>query len=73
MTNEIIFLVEESEVGGYIARSLGHSIYTEADTFEELKHVVADAIRCHFEESDTPRIVRFHIVKNELISRLGLK
>lgn len=68
MTNEIIFLVEESEEGGYIARALGHSIYTEADTFEELKQEVADAVRCHFEEPNMPRIVRFHMVKEEVIT-----
>ena len=43
--NEIIFLVEESPEGGYTARGLGHSIFTEADTWEELK----EAVRCHFE------------------------
>ncbi len=60
MTTEIIFLVEESEEGGYIARALGYSIYTEADTFEEIKRAVPDAVHCHFEESNMPRIIRFH-------------
>ena len=46
---ELIFLVEESPEGGYEARALGESIYTEADTLEELREVVTDAVRCHFE------------------------
>ncbi len=46
---EIVFLVEEAPEGGYIARALGHSIYTEADTWEELRLAVQDALACHFE------------------------
>lgn len=68
MTSEIIFLVEESEEGGYIARALGYSIYTEAETFEELKQMITDAVRCHFDESNMPRIIRLHMVKEEVIS-----
>jgi len=48
--NEIIFLVEEDPEGGYTAQALGHSIYTEADTWEELKIAAHDAVLCHFEE-----------------------
>ncbi len=67
MASEIIFLVEESPEGGYEARALGHSIYTEADTFEGLKGVVQDAVRCHFEEIERPRIIRLHLVKEEIL------
>lgn len=49
MEQEIIFLVEESEEGGYEARSLGYSIYTQAENLEELKNVIKDAVECHFE------------------------
>ena len=47
---EIIFTVEESSEGGYVARALGHSIHTQAETLEELKAMVLDAVRCHFDE-----------------------
>jgi hypothetical protein len=30
--NEIIFLVEESDDGGYIAKALGESIITQSET-----------------------------------------
>ncbi len=59
MGNEIIFLVEEAPEGGYTARALGHSIFTEADSWEELKEAVLDAVRAHFEESERPSVVRF--------------
>ncbi len=54
MTGKILFFVEESLEGGYEARADGHSIYTEGETLEELRQSVADAVRCHFEETDTP-------------------
>jgi len=68
MEKEIIFLVEESPEGGYEARALGHSIFTEADTFEELKRMAQDAVRCHFEETERPSVIRLHLVKEEIIA-----
>ena len=65
---EIIFLVEESAEGGYEARALGYSIYTEAEDLEELREAVRDAVRCHFEEEQMPRIIRLHMVKDEVIT-----
>lgn len=67
-TSEIIFIVEESPEGGYEARSLNHSIFTEADTFEELKEMVHDAVACHFTDEDRPSVIRLHMVKEELIA-----
>ena len=49
--SEIIFSVQESPEGGYQARALGHSIFTEADSLEELKAMIRDAVSCHFEGS----------------------
>lgn len=64
---EIIFIVDESPEGGYEARSLQYSIFTEADTFEELKEMVHDAVSCHFKIEDRPRLIRLHQVKEELM------
>ena len=65
--SEIIFAVEESPEGGFEAKALGYSIYTQADTIEELKGMVQDAVRCHFEEEARPRVIRLHLVKDEVI------
>ncbi len=65
---EIIFIVEESAEGGYEAQALGHAIFTEANTLEELKAQVRDAVLCHFEEPQRPRLIRLHLVKDELIA-----
>ena len=66
--NEIIFLVEEAPEGGYTARALGESIFTEADDPEGLHEMVRDAVRCHFEESKRPKVIRLHFVKEEVIA-----
>jgi hypothetical protein len=55
--SEIIFAVQESPEGGYEARALGHSIFTEADTLDELKSMLQDAVRAHFDETDRPRLI----------------
>nr|WP_233488523.1 2-oxoisovalerate dehydrogenase [Petrotoga sp. 9PW.55.5.1] len=65
---EIIFLVEEDPEGGYNAKALGESIFTEADSLEELKENIKNAIKCYFDrEEDIPNIIRLHIVKEETI------
>jgi hypothetical protein len=64
---EIIFLVEPDPEGGYTARALGHSIYTEADTWDELREAILDAVRCHFDESERPAMVRLHAVQEEVV------
>jgi predicted RNase H-like HicB family nuclease len=66
--NEIIFIVEDSDEGGYTAKALGFSIYTEGETLDELKENIKDAIKCHFDEKEIPHIVRLHIVKDEVIA-----
>ena len=65
--NEIIFTVEETPEGGYLAHALGHAIHTQGDTIEELRTMVLDAVRCHFDEGSTPKVVRLHIVRDELL------
>jgi hypothetical protein len=67
MLKEIIFLVEEAPEGGYIAQALGHSIFTEADTWDELKVAVQDAVRCHFEEGERPNLVHLRVVREEVV------
>lgn len=66
--NEVIFIVEEAPEGGYTARALGEAIFTEADTLDELHEMVRDAVRCHFEEGQAPRIIRLHFVREEVIA-----
>lgn len=60
--HEIIFQVEEAAEGGYMARALGHAIFTEAESLAELRDNVRDAVRCHFDEGSSPQAIKFHLL-----------
>ena len=64
---EIIFRVEELVGGGYQARAVGFSIFTEADSLVDLKTKIRDAVSCHFELDEKPRIIRLLTIKDEVI------
>ena len=67
--SEIIFQITEDDTdGGFIARALGHSIVTEADTWDELRANVREAVLCHFDEGKAPAVIRLHRVLDELVS-----
>jgi predicted RNase H-like HicB family nuclease len=68
--SEIIFEVREDEAdGGYVASALGYGIHTQADTLEDLRSNVKDAVRCYFEDvTQAPRIIRLHFVREEVLA-----
>lgn len=66
--SEIVFLVEDDPEGGYTARALGYSIFTEAETPEELEANARDAVRCHFEAESLPAVIRLHYVRDDVIA-----
>jgi hypothetical protein len=63
---ELIFIVEEAPEGGYVARALGESIFTEADTIAQLKEFIKDAVICHFDSDEVPEMLRLHYIKEEI-------
>lgn len=65
---EIIFLVEDSPEGGYIARAVGESIFTEAEDMPALHVQVREAVRCHFDEGNVPQLIRLHFTRDEIIA-----
>ena len=60
-------VVERAPEGGYTARALGESIFTEADTEPELRLAVQDAVHCDFDEGESPKVIRLHFVRDELL------
>lgn len=66
--NEIIFLVEEDFEGGYNARALGESIFTQGESIEELRTNIRDAVDCHFEPDAKPKMIRLHFVSEEVLA-----
>jgi len=67
MKKELTFIIEESPEGGFSARALGESIHTEADTEEQLKQNIKEAVACHFDE-EIPLIIKLHFVRDEYIN-----
>ena len=68
MPTEIVFVAEEAPEGGYTARALGDSIFTEAESLEGLHAAVRDAVHCHFDEGARPQLIRLHFVQDRLIA-----
>ena len=66
--SEIVFVVEEAPEGGFVARAVGESIFTEADELAQLHERTREAVRCHFEEGKAPKFIRLHYVREEVIA-----
>jgi len=64
---ELFFLVEDEVEGGFTAKALGYSIFTQGDSMEELRANIKDAVECHFGD-DKPKLIRLHIVKDEILT-----
>ncbi len=66
---EIIFLIEDADDGGFVAKGLDYGIYTDADTVEELRENIRDAVNCHFDENEEkPKVIRLHFVHDEVLA-----
>ncbi len=66
---EIVFVVEDDPDGGFNARAVGESIFTQADSAEQLHQAVRDAVHCHFaDEAARPKLIRLHWVRDETIA-----
>ena len=63
--SEIIFEVTEAVEGGYDAKALGHNVFTQGKDWNDLKAIVRDAVRCHFNDENIPRVIRLHPVRSE--------
>jgi len=69
LMSELVFLVEEDPEGGFTARALGESIFTEADDLDALRGNIRDAVKCHYDDpTKAPRIIRMHHVRDEVFA-----
>jgi hypothetical protein len=66
--NEIIFLIDDAPEGGYTARALGESIFTEGSDLDDLRKNIREAVACHFEPEAKPKMIRLHFVTEEVIA-----
>jgi predicted RNase H-like HicB family nuclease len=60
-THIVVFEAERDPDGGFTAQALGEDIFTQADSIEELKAAVEDAVACHFADRELPDMIRLYI------------
>ena len=66
---ELVSVVEEDPDGGYSARSVGESTFTEADSIDELRATIREAVACHCDEpEDRPKLIRLHVTRDEVFA-----
>ena len=68
LMNEITFEVTQEADGGYVAEALGESIFTEADTWEQLRTNVKEAVAAFYFDGTAPARVRLHLVRDEVLA-----
>jgi Zn ribbon nucleic-acid-binding protein len=66
--NELVFQVTQEVDGGYVAEALGESIFTQADTWEELRVNVREAVKAFYFDQTQPSRIRLHLVRDEVIA-----
>ena len=61
---EIVFEVTEAEEGGYNAKAVGYSIFTQGDDWADLQEMARDAVLCYFDDDEEmPETIRLHLLK----------
>lgn len=66
---ELLFQVEEDPDGGLTAQGMGQSIFVEADSIDELRQQIRDAVACHFGKAkDRPKLIRLHFIRDEVMA-----
>jgi hypothetical protein len=69
MSTEITFLISDDPDGGFTAKALGESIFTQADSIEALKTALRDATRCCFaDDAQRPTVIRMRGVCDEVLA-----
>jgi hypothetical protein len=67
-SNELVFEVLQEQDGGFVAECLSESIITEADSWDELRKNVTEAVSAFFFDGTPPARVRLHLVRDEVFT-----
>ena len=65
---ELVFEVVQEADGGYTAEALGESIFTQANTWEELRTNVREAVDAFYFDSTPPASIRLRLVRDEVLA-----
>jgi hypothetical protein len=66
--NELVFEITQESDGGFVAEALGESIVTQADTWDELRANVREAVKAFYFDRPAPARLRLHLVRDEVIA-----
>lgn len=66
--NELVFEITQEADGGFVAEALGESIITQADTWDELRANVREAVKAYYFDRPAPSRLRLHLVRDEVIA-----
>jgi hypothetical protein len=66
--NELVFEVTQEADGGFVAEALGESIFTQADSWEELRVNVREAVAAFYFDRPKPARIRLHLVRDEVLA-----
>jgi len=66
--NEIVFQVTQETDGGFVAECLSEDIFTQGDTWEELRQNVKEAVVGFFFDRPKPTAIRLHLVRDEVLA-----
>ncbi len=65
---EIVFEVTQEADGGFVAECLTEAIFTQADTWDELRANAREAVAAFFGVSEKPATIRLHLVRDEVLA-----
>ncbi len=65
---ELVFEVGQEADGGYIAEALGESIFTQGDTWDELRKNAVEAVKAFYVDRQIPSAIRLHLVRDEMLA-----
>ena len=65
---ELVFEVTQEADGGYVAEALGEGIVTQADSWEDLRTNVKEAVTAYFFDRESPVSLRLHLVRDEVLT-----
>ena len=65
---EIVFSVVQEDDQGFVAECLTHDIFTQGETWEQLRANVQEAANAYFFDQPKPERIRLHLVRDEVVS-----
>ena len=65
---EVVFQITQEADGGYVAECLSENIFTQADSWDDLKASVVEAVEAYYFDKQKPDTIRLHMVRDEVLA-----